>query len=235
VIQKQFGSQMRSTLVNDPGGAFYYTYSDTAFNNLASSSAGIYTAYGVDSAATLRFPFNRTDYFVATPTDPTAIPSYCAKGTGVLYKTTVNHADGKLTYIPILDCVLDMQVVLGWDIDGDGVIDTWSNADGSFANTNPYPAQFTAAVGTNNNSITTVPNIRNNLKMIKVYILAQNGKYDPSYTSQSPLNVFDSGESSNTGRPTGFALSATTNPSQLNYRWKLYRIVVRPKNLLSNQ
>ncbi len=51
--------------------------------------------------------------------------------TGILYKTTVNHADGKLTYIPVLDCVLDMQVVLGWDLNGDGLIDTWSNADGS--------------------------------------------------------------------------------------------------------
>lgn len=231
LIRKQFGTPIRSSLVNDPTGDFYYAYSDIGFKHLSSASAAIYTVYGVDKAATLRFPFNRTDYFVARPSTTTTIPAYCAPNTGMLYKTTVNHVGGGLNYIPILDCVLDMQVVLGWDINGDGLIDTWSNANGSLANPNPDPTGLQNAVGaTNNNSITTLPNIRNNLKIVKVYILAQNGKKDTGYTSASPLEVGDTGEASIT-RPSGLPLAA----NQLNYRWKLYRIVVRPKNLLSNQ
>jgi hypothetical protein len=88
----------------------------------------------------------------------------------------------------------------------------------------------------NNNSITTTPNIRNNLKMIKIYIIAQNGKKDTGYTSASPLVVGDTNSNgspteASITRPAGLALAA----DQLNYRWKLYRIVVRPKNLLANQ
>jgi hypothetical protein len=84
-----------------------------------------------------------------------------------------------------------------------------------------------------------VPNIRSNLKVIKIYILAQNGKKDTGYTSPSQLEVSDNGEASITRPVTPSNIenkgifSLATN--QLNYRWKLYRIVVRPKNLLSNQ
>jgi prepilin-type N-terminal cleavage/methylation domain-containing protein len=229
LIRKQFSAPIRSSLVRDPSDAFYYSFSDTGFNNLSSATAGIYTVYGVDTSNTLRFPFNRSDYFVARPSDTTAIPAYCAHNTGILYKTTVNQADGKLDYIPVLDCVLDMQVVLGWDWNSDGIIDTYSNADGTLAA--GLVTNVTVALSqANNNSITTLPNIRSNLKMVKVYILAQNGKKDLGYTSASPLEVSDTGETSLT-RPAGFPLAA----DQLNYRWKLYRIVVRPKNLLSNQ
>jgi hypothetical protein len=242
LIRKQFSAPIRSSLVRDPSDAFYYSYSDTGFNNLSSATAGIYTVYGVDAANTLRFPFNRSDYFVARPSDITKIPAYCAPNTGILYKTIVNHTDGKLTYIPVLDCVLDMQVVLGWDINVDGVIDTWSNADGDNVYDDPgHGVSATTddvknALGTNttaiiyNNNLDTVPNIRRSLKIVKVYILAQNGKRDPGYTTTLPLDVSDLGEASLT-RPSGFPLAA----DQLNYRWKLYRIVVRPKNLLSNQ
>jgi len=226
LIQKQFGTPMRSSLVRAPGGGFYYEYGDTGFAHLSSASAGIYTVYGVNTNP-LRFPFNRSDYFVA---EPSTRPAVCAPDTGMLYKTTVNHHDGELTPIPVLDCVLDMQVVLGWDWDNNGVIDTYSNADGTLAAglvTN-VSAAFTQ--DPNNNSLTATPNIRNNLKMIKVYILAQNGKKDSGYTSSPSIEVSDTGEASLT-RPSGFLLSS----SQLNYRWKLYRIVARPKNLLSNQ
>ena len=229
VIRKQFGTPVRSSLVRDPSDAFFYSYSDTAFNDLATSSPGIYTVYGVDTANSLRFPFNRSDYFVARPSDTTRIPSYCARDAGILYKTTVNHNDGKLNYIPVLDCVLDLQVVLGWDWNSDGVVDTYSNADGTVAS-GLVPDVSAALSSTNNDSVTTSPNIRNNLKMVKVYILAQNGRKDSGYTSASPLDVSDVGEKSLT-RAAGFPLSA----DQMNYRWKLYRIVVRPKNLLSNQ
>lgn len=231
LIQKQFGTPLRSTLVRDPSDDFYYAYSDIGFKHLSSASAGIYTVYGVDKANTLRFPFNRSDYFVARPASTSTIPAFCAPNTGMLYKATVNHDGGGVTHIPILDCVLDMQVVLGWDLNSDGLIDTWSNADGSVSNGLGTYTDVQNALGTiNNNSLTTLPNIRNNLKMVKVYILAQNGKRDAGYTTTLPLAVSDAAEASLT-RPAGFPLAG----DQLNYRWKLYRIVVRPKNLLSNQ
>lgn len=233
LVQKQFGTPMRSSLVRDPSDDFYYAYSDIGFKHLSSASAGIYTVYGVDKSNTLRFPFNRSDYFVARPSTVSSVPAYCAPNAGILYKTTVNHDGGGLTSIPVLDCVLDMQVILGWDWDNNGVIDTYSNADGTVASglvTNTSAALAQA----NNNSITTTPNIRNNLKMIKVYIVVQNGKKDAGYTSTSPLEIGDSvGDTGVTSltRPAGLTLAA----DQLNYRWKVYRIVVRPKNLLSNQ
>lgn len=237
VLRKQFGNPVRSTLVSDPAGDFYYAYSDVAFYNLSSAGASVYTAYGIDkTGVTPRFPFNRTDYFIGIPSSSNSIklPPHCASGTGVLYKTTVNLANGMLTYIPVLDCVLDMQVVLGWDMNGDGVIDTYSSADGSAVNsgiTEGSIANVQAALdNTNNNTIATTPNIRTNLKLVKVYVVAQNGKRDPGYTSSSPIILGDTGEGSLT-RPAGLALAA----NQLNYRWKQYRIVVRPQNLLSNQ
>ena len=124
-----------------------------------------------------------------------------------------------------------MQVVLGWDLDSDGLIDTWSNADGTaFIGAGPLADVQSALGAANNNSLTALPNIRNNLKIVKVYIVAQNGKKDTGYTSTSPMPVSDTGEASIT-RAAGLTLAA----NQLNYRWKLYRLVVKPKNLLSNQ
>ena len=68
--------------------------------------------------------------------------------------------------------------------------------------------------------------------MIKVYVLAQEGKMDRNFTfPQATMIVGGDGEGSLTrgGVPYTFAAN------QLNYRWKLYRITARPKNLLSNQ
>jgi hypothetical protein len=235
LIRKQFETPLRSSLVRDPLGDHFYAYSDAAFEHLSSTAQSIYTVYGADTND-LRFPFNRSDYFVGIPTASNSIqlPGYCAPGTGILYKTTVRHQNGKLLYMPLLDCVLDMQVVLGWDMNSDGMIDTYSNADGSQVSSGiaeGTASNVQAALGTpNNNSLTQLPNIRNNLKMVKVYLTVQNGRRDTKYTSPSPLIVGDAGEASLT-RVGGLSLRA----NQLNYRWKQYRLVVRPKNLLSNQ
>ncbi len=230
VLLKQFDTAQRSTLIPNQTGGFSYNFGNSVFANLSSQMSGMYAVYGIDSV-NLRFPFNRTDYFVATPASAAQLPSYCAPGTGVLYKATVNQADGNLTYLPVLDCVLGMQVVLGWDTTGTGLIDTWSSSDGSAVNGLATTSVVQSALGSaNNNSLSTVPNIRSSLKMVKVYVLAQNGRKDPDYISTSPLQVCDTGETSLT-LPVGLTLT----PAQLSYRWKLYRIVVRPKNLLANQ
>lgn len=234
LLRRQIGAS-RQTLTVTPGttGDFYYPFSASAFSHLTSSSANLFTVYGVDRNDLL-MPFNRSDYFVARPQNTGSIPSYCAPGTGMLYKTTVNHDDGKLNYVPLLDCVADLQVLFGWDMDGDGMVDTWSNANGSAANPgNPLDVQ--AAMGNAaNNSADTRPNIRNSLKQIKVYILAQNGRRDTGYTSPSLIRIGDSGEASLT-RPASGGNYDIAAAGWLNYRWKVYRIVARPKNLVANQ
>jgi hypothetical protein len=244
-------STQSATLVPEPSGSFYYSFSNSAFTSYSSTSSALYTAYGIGTG-NLRMPFNRTDYFISLPADsagdpdPSRVPEVCAKdasgkpnpAVGVLYKTTVNHNNGRLTYIPLLDCVADLQVVLGWDMDGNGAIDSYTNADGSTCSGLCPASQHVPALANqvqdalskeNNSSSATIPNIRNNLKMVKVYILAQNGRGDPGYVSPSPIIVGDAGE---TALTRSYDLASK---NLLNYRWKLYRIVVRPKNLPSNQ
>lgn len=241
LLRRQIGATgQTATIVNDTSGDFYYAYSNSAFSHFTSSGAAVHSVYGIgNNPTTPRMPFNRSDYFVARPQDTTAVPSVCAPNTGILYKTTVNNdataSGGKLNYVPLLDCVANMQVVLGWDINGDSVIDTYSNADGS-------QVSGTGTLGTGtiaqvqgaiaqiaNNASTIIPNIRNSLKMVKVYILAQQGRRDPEYLSTSPILVGDTGESSLTKN------IDIAGKGWLNYRWKLYRIIVRPKNLPANQ
>ncbi|HEY4745125.1 MAG TPA: PilW family protein, partial [Desulfuromonadaceae bacterium] len=164
----------------------------------------------------------------------------CAPHTGTLYKANVNQSDGSLDLTtPILDCVADMQVVFGWDLadaggnlvsdpalPGDGQIDTWTNANGS-----NYRGSITLTPTTYvGDTILPDPgHIRTKLKVVKVYVLAQVGRKDTSYTSPSPIVVGD--DTTEAGISSSHVLSA----DMLNYRWKVYRIVVRPKNLTSNQ
>jgi prepilin-type N-terminal cleavage/methylation domain-containing protein len=205
----------------DPTG-----FAATNFNPVTTSD--VHFIYGID-ANNIRMPFNRTDYFVSRPTASGRVPSICAPNTGILYKTVVKQSDGKLDYIPILDCVADMQVIFGWDLKNagspgnDGLIDTYSNADGSSVNGDATVAEVQAALA-------DTAAIRQSLKLVKVYILAQNGRRDSNYTSPATIVMGEAGEMSLT-RPAGYALAA----DMLNYRWKLYRVVVRPKNLQSNQ
>jgi hypothetical protein len=152
--------------------------------------------------------------------------STCAPNTGVLYKTSVLQNNGKLNYIPLVDCVADMQVVYGWDLRNglvsgtDGLIDTYSNADGTAA-VGAGAADLPAAAG---NAAT----IRDSLKLVKIFILAQAGRKDATFSSPATFNMYDAGESS-LGR------TYTLTSAMQNYRWKVYKIVVTPKNLTSNQ
>jgi len=254
LLRRQISSTVQtSTLIQDGSGveSFYYAFSNIAFNSLAAGGNAVYTAYGIASRSDnkIRMPFNRADYFVSVPIntsgnpDASRIPNVCAKDAagaphpdvGILYKATIDQdgssSGGKLEYSPLIDCVADMQVVLGWDMDGNGAVDTYSNADGTQCNPcGATVAEIQAALSTANNSTaSTVPCIRNNLKLIKVYVLAQDGRRDPGYTSPSPIVVGDTGETSLT-RSYDLATKGL-----LNYRWKVHRVVMRPKNLPANQ
>ena len=75
--------------------------------------------YGIDPDTDLRMPFNRADYFVMRPSS-SDMPKRCAAGTGILYKGVVNQSDGGVSYMPLLDCVADMQVIFARDLDNNG-------------------------------------------------------------------------------------------------------------------
>lgn len=215
---------------------FYFTYAANGFTAFDGTSYSLLNVYGVGSG-TLRMPFNRADYFVATPpSSATQAASRCASGTGILYKAAVGHSDGLLTYMPLMDCVAGMQIVLGWDTDGDGMIDTWSNADGSVASGTGTAATIQSALSSpasadspNLSAVNTGLSIRSGLKMVKIYILAQNGRKDTGYTSPSPITIGEDDETALT-----YSLDVAAK-GWSNYRWKLYRVVVVPKNLPVNQ
>jgi len=231
-------STNRVILHADENGDAYVAYSNAAFDHMSSAASSIMTIYGVDDSATLRMPFNRVDYFVARPPAGSK-PAVCSTNNkvGTLYKATINQIGGTLNAQPILDCVADMQIVLGWDLrdsgcssGSDGQIDTWSNANGTATMKDPVSSATCAVVDPTEvaNALADPAIIRNSLKIVKVYVLAQQGRKDTGYTSVNPVLVGDAGEST-------LARSYTLDADMLNYRWKVYRIVTRPKNLLSNQ
>lgn len=211
------------------------------------SSDPTYFLYGVDDDD-LGMPFNRADFFVARPSNASSIPATCALGTGILYKATVNHADGKLNYMPLLDCVANMQVVFGWDVNGDGLI-TESSA---YSNTVAVSGTATSAVikdimldpAVITSYGTRRSRIRDTLKYIKVYIMSQEGRKDMNYTNTDNVmnNTYSvvvgdgntstllSNSVSNVSITKAYTAAELTTKGWLNYRWKIYRIVVRPKN-----
>ena len=240
VLGSSFAAGANSVaLVPTLAGSFYYQFnSASAFANLSSQAFPLAGIYGVGTG-TLRMPFNRADYFVARPPAAAQMSAGCAPGTGVLYRAVVNQGDGRLTYYPLLDCVASMQVVFGWQTDGNGTR-TWSNADGSTAL--GLASDLTQALlpAANSSSSAAATNIRNNLKVVKVYLLAQSGGLDPGYTSPSPIQVgMQPGE--NDRSEGSFSTNSATYSYDINaagwrhYRWKVYRIIVAPKNLPANQ
>ena len=137
--------------------ASFTQYSGTANFDPPTGSTETYMVYGVDRNTNLRVPFNRADYFIKAPA---TMPSACAPNTRILYKGTLNHGDGGITELPILDCVADMQVVFYLDTNADGTIDTTLDSIAAL----------------------TAQNIRDQVKEIRVYILAHEGQRDASYT-----------------------------------------------------
>lgn len=238
-----------NTLVHDPAdttNTYWYDVNAaltfvTAYSPV--NAQQVYYMYGIIHSKNLVMPFNRADYFVARPSNTQKIPSSCAKdsagntNTGILYKASVTHgasggtATGKLAYMPILDCVADMQVVFGWDLNGNGIIEE-SSAYASNTGTDLIGVSGPTITSASIKTVMESPEeIRNKLRYIKVYIMAQEGRKDSNYTNTVPINV---GDSTNTGITKSYTVSDLTAKGWLNYRWKIYRIVVRPKNLLLN-
>lgn len=149
----------------------------------------------------LTFPWNRADYYIDNVL-PTVVPQRCAPNTGVLVKSVVSHDGGNLAApLPLLDCVADMQVIYGLDTNGDKVVETW---------TDDISAGYSVA------------DIRNQLVEVRIHILAQEGQRDDSYRTPSD-NI--------TVGPTTVLGSNFVVSGYRNYRWKVYTIVVKPRNL----
>jgi len=244
VIKKTFGGENKPTvsqLIYDPDSpAAYWTTFDpdglaAAFSPILPEE--VFYVYGIRADGNVSMPFNRSDYFVATPDATDRVPSYCAPGTGILYKARVTHdeiattgyAAGALQPMPLLDCVADMQVVFGWDMDDDNAIETWSSPVGSGGAVEVVPAANLTLVQTAFANTDSTLLLRDRLKIVKIYLLAQVGRRDPNY--QSPVNPIVVGNPAVDGISKNYPLTAAMR----NYRWKVYQLVVRPQNLESNQ
>lgn len=188
--------------------------------------------YGVDDGS-LGMPFNRADYFVARPSASNKVPASCAPNTGILYKATVNHADGKLFYMPLLDCVADMQVAFGWYYEGSSSPDkiTFSDANG-YGSETPLTVSW----------LLSPSEIKSRLKLIKVYIMAQDGRKDSNYQNTNTLGPSNNTYAVVVGEPgpspaSNISITKAYTAAELatkgwqNYRWKTYRIIVKPINL----
>jgi prepilin-type N-terminal cleavage/methylation domain-containing protein len=219
-------------------GTYWAKFDPDGFGDTLSPTLpeDIFYIYGImkdiNDPAKIGMPFNRADYFVATPSDANRRPAFCAPNTGLLYKATVNQDGGGLVPTPLLDCVADMQIVFGWDLTDamgnqgqDGIIDSWSSPVSTSGAITVVPSTSLALV---TGSLGDPERIRNSLKIIKVYILSQVGRRDSNYQSQASFIVGGQDESSLTKN---YNLTADMR----NYRWKLYQLTVRPKNLTGNQ
>lgn len=176
-----------------------------AVGALAPGAAETRLVYGLGDASTIPVlpparPFNRADYYV----DRSSVPRHCAPNTGVLVKSVLNQNDQSFgPPLPLLDCVAGFEVVYLRDLDGDGTID--------------------AAGTTGDITGLTAAQIRDQVKMVRVDILAQEGQRDDSY-SHSPTVIY-------VGDPAlGGGDNVDIGPYR-NYRWRLHTIVVAPPNL----
>jgi prepilin-type N-terminal cleavage/methylation domain-containing protein len=187
------------TLVSN-GGVFAAAYGATGAFTPEGSKTNI--IYGLDPS-NASMPFNRADYYIST----TNVPAQCAAGTGVLVKAEVSQINGTLNELPVLDCVADFEVGYELDTDKDGTVDSSTESLAGF----------------------NARTIRNQVKTLRVYILAQQGQRDKNYTF--PSSTVMVGGTTVIGTTLGGNFDLTTIPSYLNYRWKVHTLVIRPENM----
>ncbi len=181
----------------------------------AERKSDAYIIYGVDGDTTLRMPFNRADFYVRRPALSeqgwVRLPARCNPSTGVLFKGVVSQSSGQYQELPLLECVLDMQVVYG-------ILQTGSTSI-------TYQSDISSF---------TPKMVREQVKEIKVYILTHDGGKDGNYTyPNSTVGVGPGdGKTSGTGRTYDFVVNNVSNWQ--NYHWRVYQITARPNNLAGN-
>ena len=165
-----------------------------------------FVVYGVSKATDLRAPYNRVDYFVKRPTTASDIPARCAPGTGILYKAVMNHNDhGDLTSYPLVECIADMQVVFNVAADGVNGVDVDQSGLAGLS----------------------AKEIRQQLKMIKIYLVAHEGGKDNGFSYSSETITVGEGS----GRILNLKNDVVGSDEYKKYRWKIYKLVVIPKNI----
>lgn len=184
----------------------------------AEKKSDTYVIYGVtdEDVSGLRMPFNRADYYIRRPdADDHAwfrLPERCNSSSGVLIKGVVNQSDGAYTELPVLECVLDMQVVF-----------TLRNPPGSATLTDVSDISMLSAQA-----------IREQLKEIKVYILGHDGARDRNYNYPNATIGVGPGNGLTSGSGSTYDFAANHIPDWRNYHWKVHRVVARPNNLAGN-
>jgi hypothetical protein len=218
-------------LQNDGTTNFTARFSFANFPDAFLHSANVtYLIYGVDnqSATNLIMPFNRADYLIINY-DNTSMPAACriqkpnrcAPNTGALLKAVTNHVSSadlcqKYIFTPLLDCVADMQVDYWLDTDVDGDID-WPPSD--------------------NISGLNAQQIRDQLKEVRVYIVAHEGQQDPNFdfsqnNAREYLTYLETLGTTNSRTLTFMNLKDRVGtPAYKQFRWKLYTIIAKPRNL----
>jgi prepilin-type N-terminal cleavage/methylation domain-containing protein len=209
----QSGKQNKLLVMDDTN--FFYKVAGTnpppAFQ--PGDASQLYITYGVSSNNDLKMPYNRVDFYVGKKTS-TKIPASCNPNTGILYKAVANHTGGGFTEYPLLDCVGDMQVEFELDPNNNGNIAYTENILGLSAE-----------------------QVRDQLKNVRVYILTHEGRKDTSFKypatdASNVLQVGDKRRPTTSGRVWSSAnMLSVFGADWMNYRWKIYTIVVRPKNL----
>lgn len=205
----------------------YYTDANAFAAGLTTQD--IYLIYGLDDdAGTHRMPFNRVDYYLERVAGQ--IPSGCAQSSYTLYRATVRQDNGLLSAEPLVDCVRDFQVAFGLDTDADGTIDSWAgNVTGMNAS-----------------------DIRTQVREVRAFVLYHEGTGDigrsPEFRFSGILNLGDQ-DIANSLDPTNYPTntfqqwgvaalpgnpqlsSFTPAGADLQYRWKVAEIAVKPMNL----
>jgi len=209
------GSFTKELVMN--GSAFTTTYNSLSDYGPNESKVTHYI-YGISDSVKPRMPFNRADYYVRVPSssDANMLPRRCAPHTGILYKALVkNDLDASTggtvssTEAPLLDCVADMQVVYTLDSLSNGVTTDTDSLAGL-----------------------TAREIREQLRLIQVYVLTHEGGKDALYTyPNETIGVGPTVDGLTSGSGRTFNLKDTIKEGWQQYRWKIYRVIVKPANL----
>ncbi|WP_457678570.1 hypothetical protein [Thermovibrio sp.] len=134
-------------------------------------------------------------YLYNTSSKNPLCPDLPSLGRKVSWRVSGGVTVGRLS--PMIDCVADFKVRYDWG--------TAVNVD---------PTKSSAILGA------TSLQERENLKVVHVYLLIREGRYDPNYTFTGSTTV------------DGVTLNLPSTPDALHYRWKVVKLTVQPMNLI---
>ncbi len=182
-------------------GTFYTQFSDTA----GFTPAEPYTAnlvYGIGATVPAR-PFNRADYFVSERGGPVALPRRTRRpGEGRGPAQRLRRRDD---LPPLLDCVADIA---------GGLLPRHQRRRFVESPIKDIAAAFPAG-------LLGAANMRDQLREIRVYILAQEGTAGRRLRYPDPRSWWADAAVGNNFNVAG----------SRNYRWKVYTLAVKPANL----